>query len=170
MTILSNNLKKLREHRKLPKEFIARYCGVTPAAVAQWELETGKSYVPKIDKLMTLAGLYKTTVDEMYNNKNLIPGEIVNPMLDNKILEKVFRTLDKSETLSYAYAQANIKRRAYLFTLLYSLCEEITSNYLDETEVTALMGIENEPKKAKTTTGTRKRSASRTKPTTNKKH
>ena len=168
MTTLSNNLKRLREHRGFTKEFVAKYCNTTHAAVSQWESDA-TAYVPKIDKLIALAGLYKTTVEEMYENPDLVPGEIISPVLDSVILEKVFLSLDKSETISYAFTQASVKRRAYFFTLLYSLCEEIDSNYLDETEVTALMDIKNEPKKTKTVKGAGRRPAVRARQKT-KKH
>lgn len=169
MTILSTNLRRLREHRNFSKEFIARYCKASQPAVTQWENEA-QSYVPKLDKLISLAGLYKTTLDEMCRNPNLVPGEVVSPVLDNVTLEKFFRTMDNSKIISYAFNQASVKRRAYLFILLYSLCEEIESNYLDETEVTALMDIKNEPKKRKTAQSSRKRATARTRSTTSKKH
>lgn len=170
MTILAKNLKKLREHRKLTKEFVASFCGTSQSAVSQWELDGDRAYIPRLDKLMALAGLYKTTVDEMYNNPNLEPCDLLSAGLDSNVLEKVFLTIDNAETLSYAYEKASVKRRVYLFTLLYSLCEEITSNYLDETEVTALMDLKNVTKKRKTITGSRKGAGSRAKPTTRKKH
>lgn len=169
MTILSKNLKRLREHRNLSKEFVAQYCKTSQPAVTQWESEA-QGYVPKIDKLLALAGLYKTTIEEMYSNPELVPGEIVSPVLDSKILEKVFRTLDKGENISYAFGKARVKRRAYFFTLLYSLCEEIETNYLDETEVTALMDLKNDPKKSKTVKSTRKRTTGRTRSAVSKKH
>ena len=168
MTILSNNLKRLREHQNFSKEFLARYCKTTSAAVAQWE-NTATAYVPKVDKLMALAGLYKTTIEEMYTNPLLVPGEIVSPILDNSILIKVFSTLDNSQIISYAFNRAGVKRRAYFFTLLYSLCKEITTDYLDETEVTAYMDIKRDDKKTKTANSVSKRNSGRVK-SSPKKH
>ncbi len=163
MTTLANNLKRLREHHNFSKEHIARHCSATAAAVAQWE-NLSTAYVPKVDKLLTLALLYKTTVEELYTNSKIVPGEIVSPILDNMNLIKVFATLEKSETISYAFNRASVKRRAYLFTLLYSLCKDIDTDYLDETEVTVYMDIKNDKKKTKASNSVSKRNTGRIKP------
>lgn len=168
MTTLAKNLKRLREHHNFTKEHIARLCSTTAAAVAQWET-LSTAYVPKVDKLLALALVYKTTIEELYTNPNLVPGEIVSPILDNENLIKVFATLANSETISYAFDKASVKRRAYFFTLLYSLCKEIETSYLDETEVTPYMDIKNVRKKTEASKSTGKRIAVRT-PTAPKKH
>lgn len=169
MTTLAKNLKRLREHHNFTKEHIARLCTTTAAAVAQWETLT-TAYVPKVNKLLTLALLYKTTIEELYTNPKIVPGEIVSPILDNEILIKVFTTLANSETISYAFDQARVKRRAYFFTLLYSLCKEIEDSYLDETEVIPYMDPKNVRKKTEASKGTGKHLAVRAKSTPKKNH
>ena len=167
MTTLANNLKRLREHHNFSKEHISRLCHTTAAAVAQWE-NLSTAYVPKVDKLLTLALLYKTTVEELYTNSKIVPGEIVSPILDNMVLIKVFATLEKSEMISYAFNRASVKRRAYFFTLLYSLCKEIDTDYLDETEVIDYMDIKNASKKTKASNRVSKRNTGGNKHTTKK--
>ena len=168
MTTLAKNLKRLREHHNFTKEHIARLCSTTAAAVAQWET-LSTAYVPKVDKLLALALLYRTTIEELYSNPKIVPGEIVSPILDNENLIKVFTTLANSEVISYAFDNASVKRRAYFFTLLYSLCKEIETSYLDETEVTPYMDIKNVRKKTEASKSAGKRLATRT-TTAPKKH
>ncbi len=59
-----NNLKKLRDKKKLSQVYIAEKLGVTQQAIAKWE--TGES-MPRADKLPQLSQILGCTIDELFS-------------------------------------------------------------------------------------------------------
>lgn len=61
----SQNLKKLREKNKVTVAQIQKLLGMeNPQSIYIWE-NPEKKYLPRIDNLITLAKLYKVTLDEI---------------------------------------------------------------------------------------------------------
>ena len=56
------NLRAYRKASGISQEQLAAMLGVTQGAITQWE--TGKTH-PGFNKLLTLAGLFGVTVDEL---------------------------------------------------------------------------------------------------------
>lgn len=59
---LSEQLSRYRKEAKMTQEELAEKCDVTRQAVAKWE--NGES-TPSIEKLITLAEIYDTSLDEL---------------------------------------------------------------------------------------------------------
>lgn len=59
---LSKQLSRYRKEAKMTQEELAEKCDVTRQAVAKWE--NGES-TPSIEKLITLAEIYDTSLDEL---------------------------------------------------------------------------------------------------------
>lgn len=61
----SQNLKKLRENNNITVSQIQKLLGMeNPQSIYTWE-NPEKKYLPRIDNLITLAKLYKVTLDEI---------------------------------------------------------------------------------------------------------
>ncbi len=61
----SQNLKKLRENNNITVSQIQKLLGMeNPQSIYIWE-NPEKKYLPRIDNLITLAKLYKVTLDEI---------------------------------------------------------------------------------------------------------
>ena len=61
----SQNLKKLRENNNITVAQIQKLLGMeNPQSIYTWE-NPEKKYLPRIDNLITLAKLYKVTLDEI---------------------------------------------------------------------------------------------------------
>lgn len=157
MTIISKNLKRLFREHGYSKAEISRICKregspISAAGVHHW-VEEVNPLIPKTDKLIILAGLFRTTVDELLTNPNCKAGEAVSSMLNFHVLEKVIALLENHKILSYAYDNGSHYEKAYMFGLLYSLCEDIETERLDGDELLGMMdlsiGIKNATKPAK---------------------
>lgn len=57
------NIRRLREDLGMSQRYVADRIGVTPAAVAQWELGMNK---PSADNLLALADLFGCTLDALF--------------------------------------------------------------------------------------------------------
>lgn len=123
MTILSNNIKSLRKFYGYSQEAVGKHCGVSGSAVSQWEAENSPT-LPELEYLFCLSGLFKVTIEQLCHEPDCGPEQTLSPLLDNGVLEKVFRVLANNESINYALETANIKRKAYIFSLLYALCED----------------------------------------------
>lgn len=134
MTILSKNLQRLFKENKLTKAFISRQCDSSPASVHQW-LMNKDPIVPKPSRLLTLACLLDTTIEELMTNPRCKSGEIVTPKLNIVFLEKTLKILASSKTIAYAYEYASLKKQAYMFRLIYSLCEDLGAEQITEDDL-----------------------------------
>jgi len=134
MTILSKNLQRLFKENEFSKACVARQCDSSPASVHQWL--TGKSpIVPKPSRLLTLACLLDTTIEELMTNPRCKSGEIVTPKLNILFLEKTLKILASSKTIAYAYDHASHRKQAYMFRLIYSLCEDLGAEEITEDDL-----------------------------------
>lgn len=59
----SKNLAKLREQMKISQEVLAKKCGITQAAI--WQYENGRA-TPKLEIAVKLADALGTTVEKLY--------------------------------------------------------------------------------------------------------
>ena len=148
MTVLSNNIQRLRVERGLTIKYIADQCEVSPAAASQW-MQKKNPYTPSIDSLLTLAGIFQTTIEDLVTNPRCKSGEVVSPALNFMIVEHVFKLIEPDSVLSYAFAEASPKKKAYLFGLMYSLLEDAGIAEVSIRDVLELMGIETD-ERAKT--------------------
>ena len=134
MTILSNNIQRLRKLKKLTQTRLALavHPKITKQTISNWEHKT-KPTVPPMPHLYTLAVIFETTIDELWSNPNCMPG--LTASLDKAALTKVFKLLASEKDLNYALENAPTSVRVYLFSLLYSLAEDsrITAKKLRET-------------------------------------
>ena len=90
----SQNLKKLRENNNITVAQIQKLLGMeNPQSIYIWE-NPEKKYLPRIDNLITLAKLYKVTLDEIIIIKE---EETTNLFLSEKTPAYGF----SEETLNY---------------------------------------------------------------------
>lgn len=72
----SQNLKKLRENNNITVAQIQKLLGMeNPQSIYIWE-NPEKKYLPRIDNLITLAKLYKVTLDEIIKIKEEEPTDL----------------------------------------------------------------------------------------------
>ena len=157
MTIISKNLKRLFKEHELSFAEVGRQCNTSASSVTQW-IQPIKPIIPRPDKLLIIAGLLHTTIEELMTNPRCKSGEVVSSKLDIRILEKTIGTFANNELLAYAYDNANIKQRAYMFNLLYSLCETTGSKEIDSAELLSMTDLPNgkqNDKKSKKKSATR---------------
>ena len=64
---IGENIKTLREERKLTQEQVAEELGVSFQAVSSWERD---EYKPDTDKLIKLAGLFDVSVSALVEEKH----------------------------------------------------------------------------------------------------
>ena len=76
---LSEQLSRYRKEAKMTQEELAEKCDVTRQAVAKWE--NGES-TPSIEKLITLAQIYDTSLDELVGRVEM--KFVKNFITDNK--------------------------------------------------------------------------------------
>ena len=123
MTTLSNNIQRLKDDKGYSIKFIADQCGVSPAAASQW-MQKKNPYVPSIDSLLTLAGLFQVTIEDLVTNPKCKSGDVITPVLNFIIVEHIFKLVEPDSVLRYAFDEAAPKKKAYMFGLMYSLFEE----------------------------------------------
>lgn len=155
MTILSTNIRRMRKLYKFSQDSLGFECGVSGAAVSQWESKT-RPTVPDINHLLTMAGLFKVTVEQLVYSAGAEANETLSTYISNNTLEKVFLLLQQNPSVDRALSQAHIKRKTYMFGLLYSLCEDMeTSQLASTTGLMEMIGLttgapdKNEPKTRK---------------------
>lgn len=66
--VFSQNLKKLRKHRSMTQEHLARKLGYTEKAVSKWE--SGNS-IPAAETLIQLASVFDVTLDELFDDSSV---------------------------------------------------------------------------------------------------
>ena len=162
MTKLSNNIRTLRKKNKMTQDFLGSACSVSGAAVSQWEAKTDPTE-PETNHLLTMGGLFKVTVEQLVYSDDVENCTTMSTELDNNTLEKVFNLLHQNTLIDKTFSKANIKRKTYMFGLLYALCEDMDDSELAETNgLLAMIGLSsedeniNEPKKKKPTSVTKK--------------
>ena len=62
---LSERIQRWREHKGVTQAALAKSLGISPSAVAQWELGDTKPSVGHLDKLVTALGI---TMERFYGN------------------------------------------------------------------------------------------------------
>lgn len=150
MTTLSNNIQRLKGEMGISIKYIADKCGVSPAAASQW-MQKKNPYTPSLDSLITLAGLFQTTIEELATNPKCKMGEVVSPLLNFLIVEHIFELVEADSTLSYAYHNASPRKRAYMFGLIYSLLEDSGINGVTTADIFELMQINQDSDSGRTT-------------------
>jgi len=162
MTTLSNNIRRMRKLYSFTQETLGFECGVSGAAVSQWEAAK-KPTIPDIEHLLTMSGLFKVTVEQLVHSSDPEQHETLSHYINNTTLEKVFLLLAQNPVIDKALTKANIKRKTYMFGLLYTLCEDMKSSELASTtglmEMIGLSSREtenNEPATKKSTAVTKK--------------
>ena len=166
LTTLAKNIKNLRKANNFTQETLGTECGVSGSAVSQWESSSPTQ--PEVDHLLTMAGLFKVTVEQLVLSDDLEPASTLSSELNNQTLEKVFILLDRHPAIDKLLSTSNTKKRTYMFGLVYALCEDMDINDLAETGgLMELIGLsakdesQNEPTKkdsraVSTKRGTRK--------------
>ncbi len=132
MTTLSNNIRRMRKLYGFTQDTLGFECGISGAAVSQWEA-AGNPTMPDLNHLLTMAGLFKVTIEQLVYADGVEPNETLSTYINNNTLEKVFLLLAQNPTIDSALTQAHIKRKTYLFGLLYSLCEDMETSQLAST-------------------------------------
>ena len=64
-------IKEFRHQKDLTQEQLAEYLNVSVPAVSQWE--SGKT-VPDVSTLLALANFFDVTLDELFQNMNIVQG------------------------------------------------------------------------------------------------
>jgi len=159
MTTLSNNIRSMRKLSGLTQDVLGKACGVSGSAVSQWEANDNPT-MPEIDHLLTMSGLFKITVEQLVHADDLENCQTLSASLDNEVLEKVFHLLSVNPSVDNALLKANIKRKTYMFGLLYAICEDIDAPDIENTQLSGMAGtsseIENESTSEKSPTVTGK--------------
>ena len=103
----SQNLKKLRENNNITVAQIQKLLGMeNPQSIYIWE-NPEKKYLPRIDNLITLAKLYKVTLDEIIILKE---EETTNFILHEKEPNYGF----SRETLDFINCHSNLNTKQAL--------------------------------------------------------
>lgn len=153
MTILQKNLKRLFKENSLSLAALSRSFGecdqgITASGIGQW-IQDVKPTVPTVERLVILANLLNTTIEELTENPRCKSGAAVSLALNFTTLKKVIEVLENDKTLSYAYDCATTHQRAYIFKLLYSLSEDIDIEQLAGSELLGMMDVSTGEKNAK---------------------
>ena len=102
----SQNLKKLRENNNITVAQIQKLLGMeNPQSIYIWE-NPEKKYLPRIDNLITLAKLYKVTLDEII----IIKEETTDFILHEKEPNYGF----SKETLDFINCHSNLNTKQAL--------------------------------------------------------
>lgn len=72
MNTIGNKIRQVREHKGLSQEYIATELGITQPSYARLEKEDERI---SITRLISIAGILKTTVSELINEKT---GKVIN--------------------------------------------------------------------------------------------
>lgn len=139
MTILSKNIRRFREQKKLTQDSLGQRLKVTASAVAQWEKVTDPT-TPDIHTIYALAMEFNTTIENLVYSDD--PATMpITTALNNALLLKLFSILDKNKSLNYAFEKASPRMKSYLFALLYGFVEEGVS--LGQTDAEIIGYIES---------------------------
>jgi len=141
VTLLSTNIKALRKKKKITQDQLANRCGVSSAAVSQWESQA-LSTSPDIHKLLKLSRLFNVTVEQMMCAENVLVCSARNAEVSDRVLEKVFAALSQNKTIEKIFYEGDEVRKSRYFKLFYTLLHDIEADeILDDDGLMALISL-----------------------------
>jgi len=140
MKTLANNIRSLRKKLGYTQSSLGTICGVSGAAVSQWESRESPT-MPDIGNLLAMSKAFKVTVEQLVEEVDAQPKYSLDKELDVKAFEKVFNLLTKTAHLDLLINQTTDLHKANLFCLLYSLCANTDGNKLGKADIDNLISI-----------------------------
>lgn len=133
--ILSNNLRKLRQGKRLTQEYVAERLGVSAQAVSRWE--TGAT-LPDVLLLPEIARLYEVLVDDLFKADLQEYGKLSNRLVGvycdthkNDDFMAAAKELERMEREGSMEA-ADYRSRTWLYGTMAELCLRKVSEDFDK--------------------------------------
>lgn len=143
MTLLATNIKGFRKRKKITQDQLALECGVSSAAVSQWESVKNPTK-PELDKALKMAQMFGTTIEHLMESKNIEIGPEAGEELSVRLLTKVFVTLTQTEGLTELFEEGNLTIKANLFKALYTLYAGMAiGKSLNDAQLRIYVGLED---------------------------
>ena len=142
-----NNIRALREERKLTQENVAEALGVSFQAVSSWERD---EYKPDVDNLLRLANLFEVSVSTIVEKTDIAfeTKEVIfnweHMKTYVKTMAKNHKLTDTLKALDYATeAHKGQKRKKsevpYIYHPLNLACHALAMNILEDEVITACL-------------------------------
>jgi len=142
MTLLATNIRGFRKRKKITQDQLATCCGVSSAAVSQWESKKNPT-TPELNNAHLMAQLFGTTVEHLMTSENIEIGPEADEELNTRLLTRVFAALTQTEGLTEFFEESNLTRKANLFKALYTLYSGLAIDQsLNDTQLMKYVGLE----------------------------
>lgn len=111
MTIIGENIAKLRKERGMTQENLAEAMGVSPQTISKWENNTT---CPDVMLLPILADYFGVTVDMLYGRQSRMRGIPCSEVLD-AAMDRVYRTIVRcfNHDVDGPYFETEVKKLKY---------------------------------------------------------
>lgn len=142
MTLLAINIRGFRKRKKITQDQLANHCGVSSAAVSQWESRKNPT-TPELNTMLTMARLFGTTIEHMMESENIEIGHEASEELSTRLLTRVFVTLTQTEGLIEFFDDSDLTRKTNLFKALYTLYSGMAIDQsLSDSQLMKYVGLE----------------------------
>jgi len=131
MTTLSINIRLLRKKEKLTQEYLATQCGVSGAAVSQWESKTDPTK-PDIDHMLVMSRLFGVTIEQLMRSETAGDFSKKSLELNSSATQKVFEAIDMNKSVEKVFRNSDPEKKSLVFCLFYTLCSDIEPKELTE--------------------------------------
>lgn len=142
MTLLATNIRGFRKQKKITQDQLAVHCGVSSAAVSQWESKKNPT-TPELHNAYLMAQLFSTTIEHLIASENIEIGPEADEELSSRLLTRVFATLTQTKGLIEFFEESNLTRKANLFKALYTLYSGLAVDQsLSDSQLMKYVGLE----------------------------
>ena len=141
MTLLAINIRKLRKKYKITQDQLAAHCGVSGAAVSQWESKANPT-IPDVVNLLLVAQLLNSSVEQLMRAENIEIDSGDDHELNTRLLNRVFAAIDQTKVMKERFASGSITRQSHLFKALYTIYKDLAlDESLSDDNLLILIGL-----------------------------
>jgi len=141
VTLLAINIRKLRKKYKITQDQLAAHCGVSGAAVSQWESKANPT-IPDVVNLLLVAQLLNSSVEQLMRAENIEIDSGDDHELNTRLLNRVFAAIDQTKVMKERFASGSITRQSHLFKALYTIYKDLAlDESLSDDNLLILIGL-----------------------------
>lgn len=141
MTLLAINIRKLRKKHKITQDQLANHCGVSGAAVSQWESKTTPT-IPDVVNLLLISRLLDSSVEQLMYANNIESDSGDDHELDTRLLIRIFAAIDQTKEMKECFFSGSVIRQAHLFKAFYTSYKDLAlDGSLSDDNLLMLMGL-----------------------------